>query len=1196
MFSNRSSGQLWGLYSLTLMLCLLAGVAHAQQCEIRVMPLGDSITRGVGSTPIDALNGYRDELYTTLIADGASVVNTYTVDFVGGEVDGSGSFDVDHEGHGGWNSGEVADAVSGWLSVNPPDVILLHIGTNSLTTDTTQTERILEEIDRFNPAIRVILARIIDWANTSSVVTTYNNNLETMAQQRITNGDLITVVDMQSALIYPDDMEYMNDPTDLLHPRDSGYAKMSGVWFNALSPMLQDLCGAPTILSAPVTSITISDSYAYDVRAVGQPTLSYSLVQAPTGMTIDPASGLIDWQPTGVDTFPVTVQASNGLGSTTQSFDLEVTDDVIVDNNYPGASGIGNWRVSSAPEWYGDDSLYSDWSEDSFSFSASIADQREVFLWWTVLSNRSNNVTVEIYDDTTLLDTHSVDQTSNGGQWNSLGVYDFSTSARVVILSSGSLKTTSADAVRFAQVSETAPSITSVPTTQAMLGVPYSYDVDADGYPAPGYSLIQAPVDMSIDPVTGEISWTPTSAGTVDVTVVANNGVAPQASQSFSIGVSDFGSDIIIDNTDSTRTTTTGSWLPSSASGFYGTDSVYSKSPGDSFRYDQPLSGSFEVYLWWTEFSNRATEVPVTILDGSTELATLMVNQRADGGQWNLLGTYDFSGNAAVVITVPGGSDSVVADALRFIAATPTAPAITSSAVTSAIEGQAYSYQVVATGTTPMTFQLLSAPAGMSIDPDTGVIDWLPGVIGTFPVEVEASNSLGSDIQNFSVTVETAPSGEPPVFTSSPVTSAIAAQAYSYDADATGSPTPEYGLSQGPAGMTVDQLSGMVDWPTPVVGSHPVTILASNDSGSETQSFTLVVSEDNSVREPRSIIDNGYPGTSAEGNWIPSGASGYYGTESLYSKGAGDVYSFESSLSGAMEVYLWWTEYANRSSAVEVRLYDGGNLLDTMTVNQQQDGGQWNLFQGSAGPVYTFSNWVRVEVHASGGSSTAADAVKLVPVVSGVPIITSTAPSTASVGEQYRYQLSVQGDTPLSFSLLEAPVGMSIDSVGEILWTPDTTDSFAVEVQAENANGTDSQSFSVQVTDPSSAVILDNGDTGTTATGNWLVSGANGAYGADSVYTKTLGDSYSYEVALSGQYEVQLWWTEFSNRADQVPVDIHHLDANQQPTVTTIYVNQRSNGGQWNSLGSYTFGGVARVVINGVGGDSVAADAVQFLP
>jgi C1A family cysteine protease len=87
-----------------------------------------------------------------------------------------------------------------------------------------------------------------------------------------------------------------------------------------------------------------------------------------------------------------------------------------------------------------------------------------------------------------------------------------------------------------------APHITSTPVTTAIIGQPYTYDVNATGTPEPNYSLITSPAGMTINPVSGLIDWTPDpdvdQIGDANVTVEANN-VAGSDSQTFTITVSD---------------------------------------------------------------------------------------------------------------------------------------------------------------------------------------------------------------------------------------------------------------------------------------------------------------------------------------------------------------------------------------------------------------------------------------------------------------------------------------------------------------------------------------------------------------------------------------------------------------------------------------------------------------------------------
>ena len=84
-----------------------------------------------------------------------------------------------------------------------------------------------------------------------------------------------------------------------------------------------------------------------------------------------------------------------------------------------------------------------------------------------------------------------------------------------------------------------APVISSVPVTSVILGESYTYTVvanDPDG-DVLTYSLSTFPDGMTINPTTGLISWTPTTAGSEDVVVEVSDGQL-SATQSFIIVVS----------------------------------------------------------------------------------------------------------------------------------------------------------------------------------------------------------------------------------------------------------------------------------------------------------------------------------------------------------------------------------------------------------------------------------------------------------------------------------------------------------------------------------------------------------------------------------------------------------------------------------------------------------------------------------
>lgn len=82
-----------------------------------------------------------------------------------------------------------------------------------------------------------------------------------------------------------------------------------------------------------------------------------------------------------------------------------------------------------------------------------------------------------------------------------------------------------------------APDITSTPPTTAISGIPWIYDVDATGNPAPEFRLSGTPpAGMAIDAATGVITYTPAATGAFSATAVAENDAGTD-SQAFTVTV-----------------------------------------------------------------------------------------------------------------------------------------------------------------------------------------------------------------------------------------------------------------------------------------------------------------------------------------------------------------------------------------------------------------------------------------------------------------------------------------------------------------------------------------------------------------------------------------------------------------------------------------------------------------------------------
>lgn len=117
----------------------------------------------------------------------------------------------------------------------------------------------------------------------------------------------------------------------------------------------------------------------------------------------------------------------------------------------------------------------------------------------------------------------------------------------------------------------------------------------------------------------------------------------------------------------------TGTWDGStSTSGYFCTRyrhdrNQYKGTKSVVFTPDLHLDSLFNVYMWWTEGTNRAHNVPVYI-DHALGTDIVFVNQEINGGQWNYLGTYLFNSGTSggVTIRTEGTNDYVIADAVKF--------------------------------------------------------------------------------------------------------------------------------------------------------------------------------------------------------------------------------------------------------------------------------------------------------------------------------------------------------------------------------------------------------------------------------------------------------------------------------------------------------------------------------------------------
>jgi hypothetical protein len=175
-----------------------------------------------------------------------------------------------------------------------------------------------------------------------------------------------------------------------------------------------------------------------------------------------------------------------------------------------------------------------------------------------------------------------------------------------------------------------------------------------------------------------------------------------------------------------------------------------------------------------------------------------------------------------------------------------TKPIVTSLPPTVALQGVAWEYQVLAQDAEQpeLRYSMLTAPSGMSIDPATGRIRWLPSSQGSELVTVRIDDERGSYTEHsFSLSVVAPGTNRQPQFTRGPRTQAILGRAFASRIAASDEDHDilNYSLVNGPEGLTISS-QGEVLWQPLLTGAFDfVASVSDGRGGSDEQTYTLNV-------------------------------------------------------------------------------------------------------------------------------------------------------------------------------------------------------------------------------------------------------------------------------------------------------------------------------------------------------------------
>ncbi|MEM7312096.1 MAG: putative Ig domain-containing protein, partial [Planctomycetota bacterium] len=388
--------------------------------------------------------------------------------------------------------------------------------------------------------------------------------------------------------------------------------------------------------------------------------------------------------------------------------------------------------------------------------------------------------------------------------------------------------------------------------------------------------------------------------------------------------------------------------------------------------------------------------------------------------------------NTAPVIVLP--SREAIASQLSGDSSSDTERHGASRRFFSAYVGLNYSHDVVAQDAegSELSYALVQAPAGATIHPNSGRIQWTPsaGEMGLqlFTVKVTDSDWAADQVTWLVDVMDAVPDVLPLEMTYPRLTAAVSAEYFSRieGSDALGRPL-KWSLSTGPVGFSI-ATDGTIQW-TPSnsqLGAHSIELTATTaDGASESVQLDLEVLGRALSLTP--VIESEPPTSVALGKDLEY--------DLLVADADQDIHAF--------------------------------TLLDGpvgMSVHPSRGFVQWNPGEDQLG-----EHDVLIQVSDPTGNTAEQSFTLKASRFGGPPRIVSIPPTTAAVGSGFLYTVEAidrEGD-PLTYSLLAAPTGMTItENTGEIAWTPSVGqvgDQDVVIQVSDGVGGATTQAFSINV-------------------------------------------------------------------------------------------------------------------------------------
>jgi hypothetical protein len=408
------------------------------------------------------------------------------------------------------------------------------------------------------------------------------------------------------------------------------------------------------------------------------------------------------------------------------------------------------------------------------------------------------------------------------------------------------------------------------------------------------------------------------------------------------------GEEFIIDN-GSVDFSQTGGWTNVTNTLAYQLDYDYhtggNGSATSTWKFEDIPSGSYQVFARWSWFVNWATNAPFTILDETTPLGTVTVNQQlppagevSNGVTWQSLGTFQINTNTLAVRLGNNANGYVIADAIRIVSG-GIAPQVPEMDV-------AGFDQSISHGDDTPTFEDAT---------DFGQVASVSGsTVRTFTI----TNNGNSDLHLL---------GNPQVIV-------------------TGINVADFTVVRQPSSVVQPGKKTTFD-----LVFHPLTagprvagLSIANDDDSE-HPYTFDIKGMGTAAGPSQfIIDDGQSGFTQFGDWsTATNLTAYQSQMRTAAAGQGSekaVWNFFGLAPGTYDVFATWVGFVNRASNAPFTVSNLADHTFTTLVNQQQSPSilMGSTHWGSLGTIDVTNGSLRVTLANNANGFVVADAVTIV--------------------------------------------------------------------------------------------------------------------------------------------------------------------------------------------------------------------------